>query len=87
MIIAIAAVIRGADDLTSIEAFGKAKIEWFKRLLELENGIPSHNTFGRVLSLISPKAFQACFRDWVESVRTFYEEEIIAVDGKSQALP
>jgi len=83
VIIAIAAVICGADDLTGIEAFGKAKIEWFKRFLELENGIPSHDTFGRVLSLLSPKAFQACFRDWVESVRTAYEEEIIAVDGKT----
>ena len=72
----------GADDLTGIEAFGKAKIEWFKRFLELENEIPSHDTFGRVLSLLSPKAFQACFRDWVESVRVLYEEEIIAVDGK-----
>ncbi len=83
VILAIAAVLCGADDLTSIEAFGKAKIDWFKRYLELENGIPSHDTFGRVFSLLSPKAFQACFRDWIESLRTVYEEEIIAVDGKS----
>lgn len=83
LILAIAAVLCGADDLTGIEAFGKAKIEWFKRFLELENGIPSHDTFGRVLALLSPKAFQACFREWVESLRSVYEGEIIAVDGKT----
>jgi predicted transposase YbfD/YdcC len=50
----------------------------------LENGIPSHDTFGRVFSLISPAAFQERFRAWVESVREVYEgEEIVAIDGKS----
>jgi predicted transposase YbfD/YdcC len=83
LVIAIAAVLCGADDLTGIEAFGKAKIEWFGRFLELKNGIPSHDTFGRVLSLLAPTAFQACFRGWIESVRTQYEEEVISVDGKT----
>jgi predicted transposase YbfD/YdcC len=81
--IAIAGVLCGADDLTSIEAFGKAKIEWFQRFLELENGIPSHDTFGRVFALLAPKAFQACFRAWIESVRTLCEEEVVAIDGKA----
>ncbi len=61
IVVAIAAVLCGADNLTSIEAFGKAKVEWFRRFLGLENGIPSHDTFGRVFALLEPTAFQACF--------------------------
>ena len=83
IVIAIAAVLCGADDLANIEAFGKAKIDWFRRFLELENGIPSHDTFGRVFAMLSPKAFQASFRAWVESVRAVYEDEVIASDGKT----
>jgi predicted transposase YbfD/YdcC len=83
VVIAIAAVLCGANDLTGIQAFGKVKIEWFGRFLELSNGIPSHDTFGRVLGLLCPQAFSACFRAWIESVRTPYPEEVIAMDGKT----
>jgi hypothetical protein len=83
VVIAIAAVLCGANDLANIEAFGKAKIKWFRRFLDLENGIPSHDTFGRVFALLSPKAFQACFRGWIESVRRVYADEVIAIDGKT----
>ena len=75
VVIAIAAVLCGANDL--------ANIEWFRRFLDLDNGIPSHDTFGRVFALLSPKAFQACFRSWIDSVRNIYEEEVIAIDGKT----
>jgi predicted transposase YbfD/YdcC len=44
---------------------------------------PSHDTFGRVLGLLSPQALSACFRGWIESVRTLYPEEVIAIDGKT----
>ncbi len=83
VVIAIAAVLCGANDLANIEAFGKAKIKWFRRFLDLENGIPSHDTFGRVFALLSPKAFQACFRGWIASVRSVYADEVIAIDGKT----
>lgn len=82
--IAITAVLCGADGWTEIEEFGKSNEGWFRKFLKLENGIPSHDTFGRVFSLISPAAFQERFRAWVESVREVYEgEEIVAIDGKS----
>lgn len=81
--IAIAAVICGANEWTSIAAFGRAKEEWLRQLLELENGIPSHDTFGRVFSLLSPQAFEECFRAWIASIRTSVADEIIAIDGKS----
>ena len=51
--------------------------------MELPNGIPSHDTFGRVFSLLAPEAFEACFRAWVASIRTVIPGEIIAIDGKT----
>ena len=81
--IAVAGVLCGADEWTSIEAFGVAKEDWFRGFLELKHGIPSHDTFGRVFSLLNPRAFEACFHDWAESMVTTLEKEIIAIDGKS----
>ena len=84
LIIAITAVICGADGFTQIEEFGKSNETWFRKFLKLDNGIPSHDTFGRVFSLLSPAAFQECFRAWIESVRAVHGgEEIVAIDGKS----
>ena len=82
--IAIAAVLCGADGWTEIEEFGKSNEAWFRKFLALDNGIPSHDTFGRVFSLLQPTVFEERFRAWIESVREVYEgEEIVAIDGKT----
>lgn len=60
LVIAVCAAMCGAEHFTEMEAFGKAKEGWFRTFLELPNGIPSHDTFGRVLSLLDPAQFQAC---------------------------
>ena len=83
VIIAIAATLGGADGWVAIAQFGRAKEAWFRQFLELPNGIPSHDTFGRVFSLLAPEAFEACFRAWVASIRTLIPGEIIAIDGKT----
>lgn len=81
--IAVCAIICGADDWVSIEEFGKAKFTWFKTFLDLPNGIPSHDTFGRVFSLIAPSHFQRCFISWVESVTDILQGQVVAIDGKT----
>jgi len=81
--ISVAAVICGADDWVSIAAFARAKEGWLRKFLELPNGIPAHDTFGRVFSLLAPEAFEQCFRDWVSAVRQAVPEEVVAIDGKS----
>ena len=83
LVIAITAVICGANGWAQVEAFGKAREAWFRKFLQLPNGIPSHDTFGRVFALLSPEVFEACFRDWVASVREVCGEDIVAIDGKS----
>ncbi len=81
--IAICAVICGADSWVAIETYGHAKQEWLKRFLELSNGIPSHDTFARIFSLIDPQKFQECFASWMKSVAHKTDGEVIAIDGKS----
>lgn len=83
IVIALCSIICGCDDWIAIEDFGKTKYEWFNKFLELSNGIPSHDTFGRVFSLIAPKHFQECFLSWVRSVAKISGGEIIPIDGKT----
>jgi len=80
--IAICAIISGAEGWVDIENYGKSKIDWLKTFLELPNGIPSHDTFGRVFSLLDPKEFQEGFHSWVESIQKLTKGEVVAIDGK-----
>ena len=80
--IAICAIISGAEGWVDMENYGKSKFDWLKTFLELPNGIPSHDTFGRVFSLLAPREFQEGFRNWIESIQELTKGEIVAVDGK-----
>ena len=82
VVIAIMSILCGADDWNSIEGFGKAKEEWFRKFLQLPSGIPSHDTFRRVFAKISPSAFQECFIEWVRDVAGTIKG-VIAIDGKT----
>ena len=63
--------------------FGKAKKDWFSRLLELPNGIPSHDTFGRVFARLDPVQFEECFEEWVHAVNDVTGGQVVAIDGKT----
>jgi len=80
--ITLCASICGADSWVAIETFGKAKEEWFTKLLSLQNGIPSHDTFGNVFALIDTDEFCQCFSRWVDDLRQISELDIISIDGK-----
>jgi predicted transposase YbfD/YdcC len=82
LIIAILAVICGADGWSDVELFGKNKKDWLKTFLELPKGIPSHDTFGRVFAKIKPEEFQKCFIEWVQAIEKLTAGQVIAVDGK-----
>jgi predicted transposase YbfD/YdcC len=66
-----------------METFGETKAEWLKQFLELPFGIPSHDTFGRVLSVIAPAEFERCLLNWVNKQVTLPGGEIVALDGKT----
>ena len=80
--ITITAAICGADKWEDVEEFGEIRYDWLKTVLELPNGIPSHDTFNRVFSLIDPKAFQQCFTQWVQSIACVTKGQVINIDGK-----
>src|SRR5664279_2064630 len=82
LVIAICAIIAGADNWEDVEEFGKARIEWFRSFLELSNGIPSHDTFTRVFARLDPEQFQACFLGWIAAVSEVISGQVIAIDGK-----
>ena len=82
LIIAICAVICGADTWEDVEAFGKAKKAWFESFLELPNGIPSHDTFNRVFNRLDPQQFQNCFMKWISAASELIQGQVIAIDGK-----
>jgi len=81
--IAICAVICGADGWVQVQQFGDCKKKWFKTFLELPNGIPSHDTFGRVFAALAPAAFEECFMKWVAALATASQGRLIAIDGKT----
>jgi len=83
LVITICAVICGADEWTEIELFGKSKRKWFKTFLALPNGIPSHDTFGRVFSLLDPMQLEQCFQRWMGALAGCTGGQLIAIDGKT----
>jgi len=80
--IALCGVICGAESSVEIEDWADAKQEWFHTWLELPNGIPSHDIFGRVFSRIDPKQFDAGFLRWVEGVEVATAGAVLALVGK-----
>lgn len=82
LIIAICGTIAGANSWVDIAEFGKSQSAWLKTFLDLPNGIPSHDTFGRVFARLDPIQFQATFGAWTASVQTMTDGQVVAVDGK-----
>jgi predicted transposase YbfD/YdcC len=83
VVIAICAVICGANDWQQVATFGRNRLEWLKRFLRLPNGIPSHDTFERVFERLEPQTFQACFRAWMQALHEALGLSQIAIDGKT----
>jgi predicted transposase YbfD/YdcC len=79
----ICAVVSGADSWVEVERYGVRKEEWLRTFLELPNGIPSHDTLGRVFSLIDPAAFQNGFLQWVNALVDASDGRLIGIDGKT----
>ena len=80
--ISICAIICGCDDFCSIEEYGNSKAEWFKSFLDLEHGIPSHDTFSDVLNRLKPKEFSQAFTQWVSQLGNL-KDDIVSIDGKT----
>ena len=81
--IAILAILCDCLKFTEMELFGHEREDWLRTFLTLENGIPSHDTFGDVFAALSPEAIQARFISWVETIREKVSGDIVPIDGKT----
>ena len=83
LFISLCALLCGAQSFVEIADFGRARIAWFEQYIELPEGIPTHDTFGRVFARLDPEAFSRCFLCWVQTIQSSKTDgRIIAIDGK-----
>jgi predicted transposase YbfD/YdcC len=83
LVIAVCAVIGGAEGGEDIEEYGKAQAEWFADLLDLPHGIPGHDTFRRVLSRLDPEELTQCFISWTQALSEASSGDRVSIDGKT----
>lgn len=83
VVIAVCAVICGADDFVAIAEYGKKKRKWFARFLDLKSGIPSHDRFNAILAAIKPAEFEKCLLGWITALHDITDGQVIAIDGKT----
>lgn len=83
IVIAILAVIAGAQGWEDIENYGISRQNWLEEFLALPNGIPSDDTFRRVFEFLDPEQLNQCFLKWIETLARDLGGEIIPIDGKT----
>src|SRR3989449_8080452 len=83
LIIALCTLLSGGEGFQDMEFFGKSKRTWLQTFLALPNGIPSHDTFGRLFARLNPQRFQECFLSWTRAVAQFTQGSLISLDGKT----
>lgn len=83
LFIAVAACIANCDDWGMVELWAKERIDWLRRYCELPNGIPSHDTFSRVLASINPDTLHSAFVAGMKEIQEITEGDVVAIDGKT----
>lgn len=82
LFLVISAAVCGLNEWVEIEEFGKGQLSWLRNFFPFKNGIPSHDTLGRVFSKLNTDAFSQCFTQWVDELSERTSGELIAIDGK-----
>ena len=83
VVIALCAVICGADDFVAIAKYGNVKRKWLGRFLDLSQGIPSHDRFNAILGAIRPAEFEKCLLSWITALHEITDGQLVAIDGKT----
>jgi DDE_Tnp_1-associated len=83
LVIALCTLRTGGEGFQDMELCGKSKQAWLHTFLTLPHGIPSHDTFGRVLARLHPQRFQQCFLSWTQAVARLTQGALVSLDGKT----
>jgi len=83
LFLTISGVLCGAEDWVNISEFGNTQLEWLRKYLPFSNGIPSHDTLGRVFEQLDSTEFERCFVEWTKQLNQLTEGQVIAIDGKT----
>ncbi|WP_395809119.1 ISAs1 family transposase [Archangium minus] len=83
LVMALCAVIAGADGWEGLAQFARSRAQWLASFLDMPHGVPCADTFRRVLCALHPQAFEACMRRWMQALAREVRGQVVAVDGKS----
>ena len=83
IVVALTATICGSNSWVDVERFGKSKLAWFQKFLQLEEGIPSHDTFGRVFRMLDSEELLGCLQRWLDAFCKNMKGQTVAIDGKT----
>jgi predicted transposase YbfD/YdcC len=83
VVIAVCAVICGADDFVAIARWGRTKRDWLAKFLDLSAGVPSHDRFNAIFAAIKPAEFEKCLLRWITALHEITEGQVIPIDGKT----
>jgi predicted transposase YbfD/YdcC len=80
---ALCAIIGGANHWTDVEEFVESKLEWFRKFVSLEHGVPSHDTYSRVFAALDTAAFCDCVQEWIAALQLDLKGRGVHIDGKT----
>ena len=83
LFLALCAILCGMDDWEAVEDWGKERLDWLRQFVDVDNGIPSHDTISRVFAALDSATFQACFIKWMGTLCPSLDGQIVAIDGKT----
>ena len=83
LFLAVCGILSGANSFAGIQEFGTDRKQWFARFLDLSSGIPSDDTFGRVLARLNPGEFEKALLGWMQAVQEVTANRLVAIDGKT----
>jgi predicted transposase YbfD/YdcC len=83
VVMALCAVVSGADDFVAIAKWAKTKEDWLAKFLDMSSGVPSHDRFNAILGAIKPPEFERCLLRWITALHEITDGQVIAIDGKT----
>jgi len=83
VVMALCAVVSGADDFVAIARWASTKRDWLAKFLDMSEGIPSHDRFNAIIGSLRPAEFEKCLLSWITALHEITDGQVVAIDGKT----